>query len=106
MLDERIGNLTLVTKDAANLPSIKSQITLLIRAMYSNPPHHGARVVSMVLTDPAMFEEWKACIREMSGRIITMRKALRDRLEKLGTPGTWDHITSQIGMFSFTGLTG
>ena len=41
----------------------------------------------------------------MSSRIISMREALRDRLVKLGTPGTWDHITAQIGMFSFTGLT-
>ena len=41
----------------------------------------------------------------MSSRIIQMRAALRDRLVKLGTPGTWDHITQQIGMFSFTGLT-
>jgi len=40
----------------------------------------------------------------MSSRIIDMRKALRDHLEKLGTPGTWDHITKQIGMFSYTGL--
>lgn len=48
----------------------------------------------------------KGCIRTMSGRIKEMRKGLRERLEKLGTPGTWDHITSQIGMFSFTGMTG
>lgn len=40
----------------------------------------------------------------MSNRIIEMRQALRDRLEKLETPGTWDHITRQIGMFSYTGL--
>ena len=40
----------------------------------------------------------------MSGRILEMRQGLRDRLEKRGTPGSWDHITSQIGMFSFTGL--
>ncbi|CAG0920891.1 unnamed protein product [Notodromas monacha] len=104
LYNERIGNLTLVTKDAETISNIKSQITLLIRGMYSNPPSHGARVVSMVLNDPEMFEEWKGCIREMSGRIITMRKALRDRLEKLGTPGQWNHITDQIGMFSFTGL--
>ena len=42
----------------------------------------------------------------MSSRIKEMRKGLRERLEKLGTPGSWDHITSQIGMFSFTGMTG
>ena len=40
----------------------------------------------------------------MAERIIGMRSGLRDRLEKLGTPGTWNHITDQIGMFSFTGL--
>ena len=40
----------------------------------------------------------------MSGRIIQMRKALRDKLEELKTPGDWSHITSQIGMFSYTGL--
>lgn len=34
-----------------------------------------------------------------------MRKLLRENLEKLGVPGKWDHITSQIGMFSYTGLT-
>lgn len=42
----------------------------------------------------------------MADRIIAMRHGLRERLEKLGTPGTWNHITDQIGMFSFTGLNG
>lgn len=42
----------------------------------------------------------------MSSRIIKMRKALRQRLEELKTPGTWEHITQQIGMFSYTGLNG
>ena len=40
----------------------------------------------------------------MSSRIQDMRKALRDNLEKLETPGKWSHITEQIGMFSYTGL--
>lgn len=35
-----------------------------------------------------------------------MRRALRENLEKLGTPGKWEHITQQIGMFSFSGLNG
>lgn len=42
----------------------------------------------------------------MSSRIIKMRQALRSRLEELKTPGTWNHITQQIGMFSYTGLNG
>lgn len=40
----------------------------------------------------------------MADRVIAMRKGLRERLEKLGTPGTWNHITDQIGMFSYTGF--
>ena len=40
----------------------------------------------------------------MSGRIMQMRTALRSKLEDLKTPGDWSHITSQIGMFSYTGL--
>merc|ERR1712224_955954 len=43
-------------------------------------------------------------LKEMSDRIVKMRKALRGKLEELGTPGTWNHITDQIGMFSYTGL--
>ena len=41
----------------------------------------------------------------MSARIISMRASLRQKLEELGTPGDWSHITTQIGMFSYTGLT-
>lgn len=33
-----------------------------------------------------------------------MRKLLFDRLVELKTPGTWNHITDQIGMFSYTGM--
>lgn len=46
------------------------------------------------------------CIKTMSSRIITMRQKLYDLLKKLNTPGTWEHITQQIGMFSYTGLNG
>lgn len=42
----------------------------------------------------------------MSLRIKDMRQALREKLEELGTPGKWEHITQQIGMFSFSGLNG
>lgn len=105
LYNERIGNLVLVLKDSSCITRVRSQLTLLVRGSYSNPPCHGARIVSTVLNDPALFEEWKGSIRTMSGRIKEMRQGLRERLEKLGTPGTWDHITSQIGMFSFTGMT-
>merc|ERR1719239_1604450 len=104
LYNERAGNLTIVLKDPKSVANFKSQMTLIIRAMYSNPPAHGCRIVDMVMKDPAMYQEWRECIKVMANRIIAMRAGLRTRLEKLGTPGKWDHITTQIGMFSYTGL--
>jgi aspartate aminotransferase len=83
---------------------IASQLAILQRSEISNPPAYGARIASLVLNDEKLFVEWEANLRTMSGRIISMREALRGKLEELGTPGTWNHITDQIGMFSFTGL--
>jgi aspartate aminotransferase, cytoplasmic len=90
---------------AATTTRVASQLAILQRSEISNPPIYGAKVAATVLNDPALFAEWKENLRTMSGRIIDMRQALRSRLEQLGTPGTWNHITDQIGMFSFTGLT-
>ncbi|XP_050049202.1 aspartate aminotransferase, cytoplasmic isoform X1 [Dermacentor andersoni] len=104
LYNERIGNLLLVIDDKEALTNVLAQITLLVRGNYSNPPNHGARIVSKVLNTPAYFEEWKSHIQTMANRIISMRKALQDKLHELGTPGSWEHITKQIGMFSYTGL--
>lgn len=91
--------------DAATANShIASQLAILQRSEISNPPAYGARIASRVLNDPVLFKEWEDDLRTMSGRILEMRRGLRDRLEARGTPGSWDHITTQIGMFSFTGL--
>lgn len=83
---------------------VASQLAILQRSEISNPPAYGARIASMILNDPTLFGEWERDLRTMSGRIIEMRKAFQDHLQDLDTPGTWNHITSQIGMFSFTGL--
>lgn len=73
--------------------------------MYSTPPAFGARIVDTVLNDPKLRNEWMDCIKIMSSRILKMRQALFDELTKLKTPGTWTHVITQIGMFSYTGLT-
>lgn len=104
LYNERIGNLTVVLKNPKPTVNVRAQITLLVRGNYSNPPVHGARIVSKVLNDPKLCQEWKDCIKSMSSRILEMRAALRQNIEKLGTPGKWTHITEQIGMFSYTGL--
>jgi len=104
LYNERCGNLALVMKDPATLTKVRSQITLIVRHMYSNPPHHGARIVATVLNNPALRQEWFKSIAVMSGRIREMRQAVFDKLRAKGTPGTWGHVVKQIGMFSFTGL--
>jgi len=102
---ERIGALHVTGKNEHEAKSIFSQLSVLSRSEISNPPTFGARIVSMILNDPKMFGLWKQDIQTMAHRIIDMRKRLYQLLtEKHKTPGNWDHITSQIGMFSFTGL--
>ena len=56
--DERAGNLTIVLNDPTNIVNMKAQITLLVRGNYSNPPAHGARIVSAVLNDKQLYNEW------------------------------------------------
>ncbi|ATY58291.1 aspartate aminotransferase [Cordyceps militaris CM01] len=106
---ERAGCFHVVTGPSPDAKStigrIASQLAILQRSEISNPPLYGARIAATVLNDEALFKEWEGNLETMSGRIIDMRKALRSKLESLSTPGTWNHITDQIGMFSFTGLT-
>jgi aspartate aminotransferase len=83
---------------------VASQLAILQRSEISNPPAYGARIASTILNDPKLFAEWEGDLRTMSGRIIEMRNSLKAELDRLGTPGNWDHITGQIGMFSFTGI--
>uniref|UniRef100_A0A1B0CM65 aspartate transaminase n=1 Tax=Lutzomyia longipalpis TaxID=7200 RepID=A0A1B0CM65_LUTLO len=104
LYSERVGNLTFVLNSTAKMPPVMSQVSLLIRGMYSNPPAYGSRVVGTILTDPNLRAEWMSCIKTMSSRIIQVRKLLYDNLVALKTPGSWKHIIEQIGMFSYTGL--
>jgi aspartate aminotransferase len=102
---ERIGAFSLVCADAAEAKRVDSQVKILVRPLYSNPPIHGARIAAEILNNPALCEEWLAEVKGMADRIITMRALLKDNLEKLGSKHDWSHITSQIGMFAYTGLT-
>lgn len=106
LYSERTGLLSFVTKDSTKADSVRSQINLLARASYSNPPKFGALIVLTVLKNEKLYQEWTENLKTMSGRIIQMRKRLYDELVKRGTSGTWEHIVNQIGMFSFTGLNG
>ncbi|XP_019718163.1 aspartate aminotransferase, cytoplasmic-like [Hippocampus comes] len=104
LYNERVGNLTVVARDGDNLGRILSQMEKIVRTTWSNPPSQGARIVSKTLNCPQLFAEWQDNVKTMADRVLLMRDQLKLKLLSLGTPGTWDHITQQIGMFSFTGL--
>ncbi|SAL96163.1 hypothetical protein [Absidia glauca] len=101
---ERAGNLTFVCKTPQDTQRVLSQLEKLQRSEISNPPAYGSRIVDIVLNDDALYAEWEDNLKYMSSRIIDMRKALYQHLLDLKTPGSWNHIVDQIGMFSFTGL--
>lgn len=65
---------------------------------------HGARIASTILNDPSLNQQWLGEVKDMAERIIKMRALLKENLEKLGSKHDWSHITSQIGMFAYTGL--
>lgn len=60
LTDERVGNLTVVSKDNENLTRVLSQMEKIVRTTWSNPPSQGARIVSKTLNSPELFEEWYA----------------------------------------------
>nr|XP_043606298.1 aspartate aminotransferase, cytoplasmic [Erigeron canadensis] len=101
---ERVGALSIVCRAADVASRVESQLKLVIRPMYSNPPIHGASIVATILKDRNLYHEWTLELKAMADRIITMRKQLFDALSARGTPGDWSHILKQIGMFTFTGL--
>lgn len=73
--------------------------------MYSNPPVHGARIVADIVGNPTLFNEWKAEMEMMAGRIKTVRQKLYDSISSKDKSGKdWSFILKQIGMFSYTGL--
>ena len=101
---ERIGTFNAVCANASQVPAVMSNLKIIIRNLYSNPPLHGAQIVKTVLKSPELTQMWRGELLVMSNRIVDMRHALVNELKRLSTPGDWSHITTQIGMFSYTGL--
>jgi len=103
---QRVGVVSIDCNSKDEGERVLSQLKMIARAMYSNPSTHGGKVAELLLTDSTLRREWmEQDIVTMAGRIISMRKALRETLEdKLKSAHSWQHVTDQIGMFCFTGL--
>ena len=101
---ERVGALSVVSQSADENARVLSQLKIVVRTNYSNPPTHGAQVVTTVLTTPALRAQWEEELGQMRSRIREMRQALVDGLKSAGLKTPVDFITQQKGMFSYSGL--
>mmetsp|Transcript_54074 Transcript_54074/g.73889 ORF Transcript_54074/g.73889 Transcript_54074/m.73889 type:complete len:429 (-) Transcript_54074:262-1548(-) len=101
---ERAGALSAVCADKEERDRVQSQMKILIRPMYSNPPIHGARLVSTILKDAQLRSQWEKDCLGMASRITSMRASLVESLKSQGSKKSWGHVTDQIGMFCYSGL--
>ena len=101
---ERVGALSVLCDNKAQAERVLSQLKIVIRTNYSNPPTHGAAVVAAVLGDKTLRAQWEGELGAMRARIKVMRQALVDGLKAAGVKQDMGFITQQIGMFSYSGL--
>ena len=102
---ERVGALSVVANDKEEAARVLSQLKIVIRTNYSNPPTHGGAVVAKVLTTPALRQQGEEELGAMRVRIKAMRQKLVDGLQAAGVQQDMSFMTQQIGMFSYSGLT-
>lgn len=84
LVGERVGAFTAVCGSPQEAKAVESQLKIIIRPMYSNPPIHGARIASTILTNADLRAEWQVNLKGMADRIIGMRQKLRANLAKEG----------------------
>lgn len=104
LYNERIGALSIVAAKAEHCSNVFSQACNCIRANYSNPPAHGAAIVTTILADTALRQQWETELAEMRTRIHRMRTELVNNLDSLSSERDFSFITAQKGMFSYSGL--
>ncbi|HNL41630.1 MAG TPA: amino acid aminotransferase [Ottowia sp.] len=101
---ERVGALSVLCASKDEAARVLSQLKIMIRTNYSNPPTHGGAVVAMVLGDPKLRAQWEQELAGMRTRIKAMRRKLVDGLKAAGVKQDMSFITTQVGMFSYSGL--
>lgn len=101
---QRVGALHVACNDAAEAERLKSQMAVMIRATYSNPPIWGAHAVHSILTSPELTTLWREELQAMSQRMYTVRAELVAELKRCGSTKPWDHLATGVGMMGMTGL--
>ena len=101
---ERVGALSVACASKEECDRVLSQLKIAIRTNYSNPPTHGATICANVLNTPDLRAMWETELGEMRVRIKAMRRAFVEKLKAAGVKQDMSFITTQIGMFSYSGL--
>lgn len=101
---ERVGALHVVAKNATEAANVLSQLKAIVRTIYSNPPSHGAAVIATILADQELRLQWDEELNTMRQRIRQTREAFVTGLKNAGAQGNFSHISTQKGMFSYSGL--
>ncbi len=102
---ERVGALSVLCASKDEAARVLSQLKIVIRTNYSNPPTHGGQVAATILNTPELRALWEQELATMRTRIKAMRHALVDQLKAKGVQRDFSFITQQVGMFSYSGLT-
>ncbi|MBR9881702.1 MAG: aspartate/tyrosine/aromatic aminotransferase [Gammaproteobacteria bacterium] len=103
--NERTGALIVVAKNSEEMENVRSQIAIVARENYSNPPAHGGSIVAEILNSAELAAVWREELTEMRDRINTLRRDFVEALKPYGLDQKYAHIAEQRGMFSYTGLT-
>ena len=101
---DRVGTLSLLSRDAKSCAIVNSQVNASVRTLYSVPPDHGAAAVRIILNDPELRAEWVAELDEMRNRINDMAALLEDTLKSKAPDHDFSHLTRANGMFCFLGI--
>ena len=104
LYQDRVGALTLVAGSAAAANSAFSNVEIVIRVNYSNPPAHGGLIVTRILTDEVLRGQWLGELTAMREHIAATRVEFVAGLAAHGVMGDFSFIARQKGMFSFSGL--
>ena len=102
---ERVGALSVLCQDKEECARVLSQLKIVIRTNYSNPPTHGGQIAATILNTPELRALWEKELGAMRTRIKEMRHAIVDKLKAKGVQRDFSFITQQVGMFSYSGLT-
>ncbi|MCE2749581.1 MAG: aspartate/tyrosine/aromatic aminotransferase [Rhodobacter sp.] len=85
---------------------IQENLAFLNRQNYSFPPDHGARLVTLILEDPALTAIWAQELEEIRLNMLGLRQSLAEELRRLTGTDRWGFIAGHRGMFSVLGATG